>query len=252
MMGYCTCLLYTSLGIISCPDKLGKNEAAFKKQVVDLMNVMFYLLSLVPLFHDASFADYFTTKFDNEVISLILSVHKLSDELIEIIELGSGSESNDYETKEDAPADERLISIGMIWSQCDNLHILSSQGNMGLLSEHISSSIKLLQDSIEEINEWLQDPVISADPFGINDSYSDEGNEPDNYDEEEAPESMINFVQTLLQKSKLLKLLLSSLSKSIDIKKDTASTSEYLSELNKLHRSIAVSYTHLDVYKRQR
>ncbi|QEU60123.1 hypothetical protein KDRO_C06510 [Kluyveromyces lactis] len=232
----------TKLGIISTPDKISNNEDAFKTQMVELMNVVFYLLSLVPLFHDSHFADYFINKLDNEIVSLVQSIHKLSDELVEIV----NSDAEDFEDPNIAEDEElakflkeRLISIGMLWSQCDHLELLSNQGNLGLLTEYLSSSVKLLQDSIEELEEWLEDPVINSDPFGMNDKFSDEeGTDLDEEEEEEASESMIEFVRLLSQKSRLLKLLLSSLSKSITIKKDTVTTAAYLSELNQLHNSI--------------
>lgn len=232
----------TKLGIISTPDKISNNEDAFKTQMVELMNVVFYLLSLVPLFHDSHFADYFINKLDNDIVSLVQSIHKLSDELVEIV----NSDAKDFKDPIIAEDEklakflkERLISIGMLWSQCEHLELLSNQGNLGLLTEYLSSSVKLLQDSIEELEEWLEDPVINSDPFGMNDKFSDEeGTDLDEEEEEEASESMIEFVKSLSQKSRLLKLLLSSLSKSITIKKDTVTTAAYLSELNQLHNSI--------------
>ncbi|CDO92869.1 unnamed protein product [Kluyveromyces dobzhanskii CBS 2104] len=231
----------TKLGIISTPDRILSNEDAFKKQLVDLMNVLFYLLSLVPLFHDSCFTDYFVDNLDQEIVSLILGVHGLSDELLEIV-------SADPKAFDDASVPEneklskflkeRLISIGKIWSQCDRLESLSKRGNLGLLAEYISSSIKLLQDSNEELEEWLEDPVINSDPFGMNDNFSDEEGSDLDAEDEEVSETMIEFVRSLLQKSRLLKLLLGSLTKSIDIKKDTASTAAQLSELHLLHKSI--------------
>lgn len=233
----------TKLGIISTPDKIFNNEDSFRKQLTDFMNVVFYLLSLVPLFHDSYYADYFVEKVDHEIVSLILSVHKLSDELVEIV--NSGDQYKDEEvdlSKDDKLAKfikERLISIGMLWSQCDNLDLLSRQGNLGLLNQYMSSSVKILQDSIEELGEWLEDPVVNSDPFGMDDNFSeDEEASVEGDNSEEVSDEMISFVNTLLQKSKLLKLLLGSLSKSIEIKKDTATTASSLSELNQLHKSI--------------
>lgn len=227
----------TKLGIISTPEKLFDAQDAFKKQLTEFMNVLFYLLTLVPLFHDSHFADYFIKKLDNEIVSLISSVHKLSDELLLTVQSDADSEPAPIPQKENG-TDGRLVSIGMIWSQCDSLELLAAQGNIGLLNENISSSVKLLLDSINEIEEWLQDPVISSDPFDIGESSSDNDAFDDENEDEEAPESMIKDVKIVLQRCKLLKLLLSSLCKSIEIKKDSSSTAASLSALNNLHSSL--------------
>lgn len=137
-------------------------------------------------------------------------------------ELSKGSEGSSLQT------DERLVSVGRVWANCDQLIKLIDEGKLGLLSRKIKQSILLIDDGLDEFSLWIEDPGSfnnDSDPFDLNDEDSDAATPPSYLDEEKSlsedegslNEEVKRFASLWLKKINLIKLLLSSTTKSLPI-----------------------------------
>lgn len=108
-----------------------------------------------------------------------------------------------------AETEGRLVSVGKVWSSCDDLTNLINQGRLGLLSYKFNQSIGVINDGLDDFEEWSKDPYISEDPFGSDDDDDDESHEL-------SPQQR-DHIKTIgdqwVTRIKLIKLLLTSVSK---------------------------------------
>ncbi|AMD22885.1 HHR116Cp [Eremothecium sinecaudum] len=204
----------TKVGILSNETRLRNNEATLTKQILELEQTVFYLLSLLPLFHNSGhYTSYLLKHLDEAILNVLQCIRNMYEEIRQ--------------------KTESLVSVGRLWSLTDELLMIADEGNLGLLKKHISSSITLVNDTVLELHDWLEEPTLdNSDPFGL-------GSESDGEDEPEVegsntavPEEMIKFVKGLEGKFKMVKLLLSSFGKSISLKNPhTKSNAETLDKL---------------------
>lgn len=226
----------TKVGILSSPDKITNNESLLSEEILQLSNKIFYVLSLLQTFYQGHFTDYFVKVLDENVVQLIISFHQFSTELIEIVSL------NENEGK----CEDRLVSIGKMWSICDQLMDISKKGNLGLLFQNIIESSKLINDTILELQDWLMDPTLeSDDPFGLHLSDNDASGE-EAFQSPSVLHEVISFVEKYQFRFKLLKLLLVSFAKSININEPhTKSLVPSLQNIDKLHRKLVAQVDEL-------
>ncbi|SCV00614.1 LAMI_0G06216g1_1 [Lachancea mirantina] len=225
----------TKVGIVCNPGKFDTNVSVALKEFQLFSNAIFYLLSLTSLFYQGKHADYLVDDLDASILGLLNGVQDLCTDVTSLLDgkgLGSTTPTE---------ADTRLTGVGKIWSTCDNLEQIAIKGNFGLLNGRISVSLKLINDSLSEVDEWLMEPELcEEDPFGLCDESDDELAAEKVEEQTEVPQGMIDFVQIWQKRLKLIKLLLSSFSKSISSNdyKNKQSDASKLSKLNVLHKSV--------------
>ncbi|SCV00494.1 LAME_0G10088g1_1 [Lachancea meyersii CBS 8951] len=242
----------TKIGIVSHPDKFHNNLDAAFKELQLFANAVFFLISLLPLFYQGQFTQYFTSLLDANILGLLNGISGLCDDLSQLLatpfdKLASDASGDSTEDSNSTPA--RLISIGKIWAACDSMLELATMGNLGLLNQKIQVSAKLVGDTLSEVEEWLLEPrVESDDPFGLDsDSDNDESGSTSETEPQEAPKEMIQFVQDWQSKLKMIRLLLQSFSKSIASNdyKNKEPTASQLDKLNELHKRIVAEIDEL-------
>lgn len=204
----------TKLGIICQPDKFFHNFPAVCKELQAFTNSIFYLLSLLPLFYrdeSDTWPKFLLKKLDTHILHLFSGISSLCNEIERMIEEGEVTETEN---------DERLYSVGMIWTSCDSLDELAKKGSFGLLGDNISSSCDLVADVLQDIDTWLEDPQFGNE-FLIDDDFSDPEDEEEseskevNEDDTAALARMQLFVKKWQTNLKMVKLLLSSFAKSL-------------------------------------
>lgn len=245
----------TKVGIIYNPDTLFKSKqnisTAFK-ELQAFTNSVFYLLSLLPLFYSSKhYAEYLLDELDACLLGLLGGIGNLCDEIERLMHVNDVQADAD-DSKNAKPLDTdkrpdhddvRLISIGKIWASCDTFTKISSSGNLGLLNNKIQISSKLINDTLTEVEEWLEDPQLEdSDPFGLDNSFSGDESGQDEFNsgdegEKQVLEQMVKFIKLWQNNLKMIKLLLSSFSKSISSNdyKSKEKDGESLTKLNQLH-----------------
>lgn len=197
----------TKLGIVFKPQV--STNAAYK-QMKETSAVFLLLISLIGQIKPDVYSEIFYIEVI-ETIKKIISSHILFLNEVEELDFNKpAGEDDDTKTTEG-----RLVSVGMIWDNCKALDELVKGGKLGLLNKKLKESIGLIDDAISEFSEWVEDPTVvdDEDPFGLDSDFSD-----DEKEEKETPEidpQTLEFAQKWLSKVKLVKLLISSLSKSL-------------------------------------
>ncbi|KAI5949015.1 hypothetical protein KGF57_004977 [Candida theae] len=233
----------TKVGIIFNPETLAKQEHTAYTTLEKLSETLILLVSVVSQLQ----ANYISKLFYNAIVcqatQLIESNHELANELAYI-----------YEVKEDSA---RLVSVGKIWSNCDSLTALISNGALSLLTSEIKQSIGLIDDGFDEFVEWTENPVdMDDDPFGFSDDDEEEGEEEEVKSEEDAGKlasedaeyeentaELKTYAEEWIKKIELIKLLLPSFKKSLP----KSTTGSQIDEIDTLQRKISNSIDKLIV-----
>jgi len=206
----------TKLGIVFKP-KVSINAAY--KQMKETSSVFLLLISLIGQIKPEEYSTIFQVEVIESIKKVILSFVGFLNE-VEGLDFNEEPDSNDTRTE------GRLVSVGIIWDNCKTFEKLINEGKLGLLNRRLKDSINLIEDGISEFSEWIEDPTVvdDEDPFGLENEFSDEekfGNDDDDNDDDknkEVPEidpQTLIFAETWVNKVKLVKLLVSSLSKSL-------------------------------------
>lgn len=231
----------TKLGIICHPDKFYQNLRVVYKELTDFNDKIFLLLSLLPLFHkdkDDKWAQFFIKALDSLVLNLLNGVSTMCDELDRLL------------SDEDNGKDDRLYAVGVIWASCDSLSELAHKGNFQVLADDIRSNCGLVDDVLQDIESWFEDPQLGDDLFiddkdlDVDDGYTSEKEEiheeksKGNY--EEALQQMTVFLKDWNTNLKMIKLLLSSFAKSLstNVYKSPESKGSTLDKLSALQLKI--------------
>lgn len=201
----------TKLGIVFKP-KVSTNAAY--NQLKETSSVFLLLMSLIGQFNAETYSLLFQTE-------LVEGIKKLISSYILFLNEAEGIDFNkelDGDEKTEDKTEGRLVSVGMIWDNCKELESLVNGGKLALLNKRLKQSIGLIEDAIEEFSEWLEDPTVvdDEDPFGIESDFS--GSEEEGEDNDEKPEIdpvTLELAETWSNKVKLIKLLISSLTKSL-------------------------------------
>lgn len=190
--------------------------------------------------------------FYDEVLQLIRTLFEVSasfaSELIKLVDEVSKSPETTSSTSEEGTVDSgRLVSVGRMWSICDEIVLVVQGGKIAVLSKKLKQSIALIDDGLEEFAEWTENPdsFDNDDPFGFSDEFdSDEDEETKvpiskqdedehSEDEKEDKSELLAFAKLWLHKIKMIKLLFNSLAKSLSsVTKGQAVDSIYKTQLN--------------------
>lgn len=217
---------------------LKKLGAPLLTEITDLNSSVWYLLSLLHLIHANTISSslskeklpkgkncypkVYADAIDENVLYLVQNV----EELISIVQRVLANDTNEQKTIDEI-SQQRLISVGKIWASCDKLVALSLSIPKVIIDYINSVTMKLLSDTLVEIEEWLEDPTLEDldDPFGL-DYTDEEESESDNETHtgtKDAPSpEMIEFMELWNTKIRLIKLLMNSLK--LSLTKATSST----------------------------
>lgn len=209
----------TKVGIIFKPSTIEKGEASAAYNTFQKLSESSILLnSVMQQLDQKIISKIFYDELVDCVRLMFGSMKVLVGELREIAELQVESEDNQKKDDELDAGSKRLVSIGMIWNNCDTLDEILKKGKLGILTAKLKRSIEFIDDGLDEFEEWASDPQeMDDDPFGLGDYDSDEEEEEaaPSKNEDRDLDSLIKFSQNWLGKFKLVKLLLISITKSL-------------------------------------
>lgn len=235
----------TKIGIVCQPQRFYENLNALSKELHEFTSSLFYTLSLLPLFHHDKkdrWAPFFLQGLDSKILGLLSGSSVLCNDIDAMLK-------DDEREKEDA---DRLRSIGMIWAACDSLYELAQRGQFHLLGDGVHQSCALVQDVLQDIEQWIANPELGND-FDLDDLEGSEdeqdasGSDGDNGNKEVALQKMKVFVQDWQNNIKMIKLLLSSFAKSISANfyKDRKTKGSILQKLYDLQKDVVAQVDEL-------
>lgn len=230
----------TKLGIVF---KTPVAVSAAYKQVREVSEVMLLLMSLVGQLDSEKYSELFTSEVIFLIRKLIQSIDAFIAEVLLLDFKDEGKGGADGAKEETEGAEGRLIGVGKIWENCNNLEKTVNLKPVGLLSIKIRQSISMVNDGIGEVEEWIEDPCSSEDPFGINDDFDDafdeEQQEQEQQEKSEIEPELVDYITEWNKKLKLIKLLYSSFIKSLPSAETIAG--KEIDLLNRLQNELIVS-----------
>ncbi|CDR47987.1 CYFA0S41e00122g1_1 [Cyberlindnera fabianii] len=174
-----------------------------------------------------------TSQFENEVEwSLLFQKEVIStvqDVISSYIAFLDELEALDFKEKKETAeqkegVDGRLVSVGKVWDSCKTLQALMEKGKLGLLKDNIKMNMQIIDDALDEFTEWIENPEVmnDFDPFGLGDANDDDKADSEEEEEKstEIDSKTLELAKVWTDKIKMLKLLMSSLSKSLPASKD--------------------------------
>lgn len=234
----------TKVGLVFKPPIAKSSYNACKTEVDSLVKYAILLISL--LYQIQKNREIYSKLFVNELsydgLSILEVCIMLLNNLIEVIDINveNENETEDNDEKPKKETNQRLASVGLIWDSCEKLTKSCKNGSSGILRIKLKQANKLVIDALDELKEWLENPIVGNgfdfdddDIFGL--SHNDDGkikNEENLSDEEQADEDVIAFGNVWSTKIQLIKLLISLLDKSIPTSKYNVKFSKGLDLLN--------------------
>lgn len=196
----------TKVGIVFKPENLKEVDTAYKT-VQQLSETVVLTVTVVAQLDP----EVVSTIFHSEIVDIVKTLLATTDTFAE--ELSIIVENQKTQTQTDLKTDSRLVSVGRLWEVCDQLVNVLKGGIIKLLNRRIKQSIALIDDGLDEFAEWAEDPegFEMDDPFGLSDSEEEDEAPPSENNKEE----LTAFASKWLEKFKLVKLLLSSLTHSL-------------------------------------
>lgn len=228
----------TKVGIIFEPLKLSKQTDAAAKTVTDFLKLMVLYMSALAQVSPLEVSQLFYNEILSKSHDLTQNGLLFSNELIVLEERAkelkkTAQETDPEATLNDVPeeetktalCDERLVSVGKLWSTTDDIVKLVESGNLKFLEKKTKLHLTLIEDGLDEFSAWAENPedLDEEDPFGLEDEFSDdesevpllENDDSDNEDSGSKKDYLIQYSKSWLQKFKLLKLLFFSINKSL-------------------------------------
>lgn len=205
------------------------------EQLRETSSKLLLIVGLVAQFEPRAWSQLYHDEVVSQVREVISAFITLLDEL----------EQLDFKDDSSENSEGRLISVGKVWDSCKSLEELMSLGNIGLLSKQIKLSIGIVEDASSELSEWLLDPYVETDILIGQDK---EGEDDD--DDDEVSHDTLEFANQWITKVKMLKLLLSSLAKSLPTK---VADGSLLDQFNKEQKSLSANVDDLvcDIFLNQ-
>lgn len=191
----------TKVGIVFKPETLKKQTDAAYLTLSKLSESIVLTMLLLPQLDGAQLSQVFL----EEILAMVELVIQLNISLARELQVLVESENLEE-------GGDRLVSVGQIWANCDDLTKLIEGGKVGLLARKIKQSIGLIDDGLDEFAEWTENPEDAGDdPFGFSDSESEvsDAEPPAAEDKTE----LIEYAKRWLDKIRLTKLLLTSVTK---------------------------------------
>lgn len=201
----------TKIGIVFKPVIKETTYNACSEEITTLVKTTSLLASLIRQFqkNEDKYSKLFVFELMQQFKMIIQCINALFTELVQVLDLSEEKESG-----------ERLVDVGRIWECCDSFKSLSSNGSSGVLNSKLRESNKLVVDGLEELEEWIENPHMDdgEDSFDFSDDEDKPPKEESNGEESDNKEvdlNLIEFAKGWSMKVKLIKLLMSTLNKSI-------------------------------------
>lgn len=183
-------------------------NAAYQ-QLKETSEVFLILIGVLSKLFNIQENDKFGKLYKEEILEVTkLLISSFKELLIELKNLDFNLQKGEVDES------YRLINVGKIWENCKKLESLIKEGKIGLLKSKIRLNIAVIEDLIEEFEEWLENPEIVDDPFDFNEESEEE-------DEKEVDADVIEFANDWIKKVKMVKLLYSSFIKSLPSDKNS-------------------------------
>lgn len=207
----------TKVGIIFKKETLAKETQTACNTLQKLSESSILLVSVVSQLTPDLISKIFYEEIVNFVRLLLTSLKGLVKELKSE---NKNARQEEQEAEIETTGGDRLISVGMVWTNCDNICSLLKKGKLGLLTQKMKQGIEFIDDGLDDFEEWAEDPQeMGDDPFG---EFSDEEEDDDESSDKEPPitedySELSKYSLFWLNKFKLIKLLLSSITKSLPL-----------------------------------
>lgn len=236
----------TKVGIVFKPQNLKKGQDAAFTTLLKLSGSIILMVSVISQLKPEQISHIFNNEILDNVKLLLHSNSEFVDELI-ALEADSNDENNpnDFGSEDDKEISGRLVSVAKIWSNCDDLCKLIKNGELGLLAKKVKQSISLIDDGLDEFEEFTENPDTfddDDDPFGLDEDDSEDESEntgnskpEENQMSKEDKSDLIKFSKLWLSKVKLVKLLLLSLTRSLP----SVTSGETINNIYDLQRLLA-------------
>lgn len=235
----------TKVGIIYAPSTIRKQTEAAHDTVAELSKTFVFYVSALAQLSPVKVSKLFLDEVVTISKDLIGSASEFADELILILESLDGQ--NDDKNEEAAPesVNSRLLSVGKLWLLCDKIKDFIEKGNLKFLQLKTALNITLIEDGLEEFEEWIHNPqdLDDDDFFGLDDDFSD-SEAPTNVADQENPheeadnEELVKFCEQWLKQLKLVKLLFLSINKSLPSMTAGSDIDEIYQTENKIARHV--------------
>lgn len=216
----------TKVGIIFNPEVLKKLPQGAYTTLQKLSETTVLLVSVVAQLSPKELSDILYNEILLCVQQVLASTILLVDQLILL--------DSENDGKVAVESDGRLVSVGKVWASCDSLCKVVEEGKLGVLNRKFKLSILLIEDGLDEFEEWAEDPEQVDDPFGFSDS---EEEEPVAEMDEEVKQQLIQFSQAWAKRFKLIKLLLISVSKSLP----SVTSAEHINTIYQAQKDVVAS-----------
>lgn len=219
----------TKLGLVYKPPIAESSFNACRAETdIFCKNVMLLMSVINQVREDLStYSKVFVTELSGDFKSLIEAAVILLNELVKLI----GLENDD--------GAQRLVGVGLAWEATETIVRTIKLGNSGVLRNKLKICNKVIVDALEELNEWLENPVEGGgESYDINEllgltkesvpmKLKDEEEE-----EEMAAEDVVKCGKKWSKKIGLVKLLVGLLNRSIPNSKYTVKFSKSLDAIN--------------------
>lgn len=193
----------TKVGIIFKPENLKKDKNAALGTLKKLPETTVLLMSVMPQLKPSELSNLFYNEITSTVKLLLEVIINFVNELELLVK------------DEEQHSNERLVSVGQVWTNCDLLTRLAEGGKIAFLASKTKQSIAIVGDGLEEFEEWAENPeAFDDDPFLLSDEEEEDEIEKVPIPESDSEEVLI-FAKKWAQKIKLIKLLLTSLTRSL-------------------------------------
>lgn len=226
----------TKLGLVFKPPIATTTYTACQTEVDSLLKYAALLLSLLTQIQleKKKYSTLFANELSYDGIAVTEACFSLIIGLKELVDV-------DEKGISDKPTDQRLVGVGFIWEACEKLTKTCKSGSSGTLRSKLKETNRLVVDALNELNEWLENPVAGGgfdfdddDILGLHNDSEITGKEKNGSteEEEEADEEVITFGKSWSTRIQLIKLLISLLDKSIPTSKYNEKFSKGLDNFN--------------------
>lgn len=215
----------TKVGIIFKPENLKKDKNAALSTLKKLPETTVLLMSVIPQLKPSVLSNLYYNEITSTVKLLLEVIINFVNELELLVK------------DEQQSSNERLVSVGQVWTNCDLLAGLAEGGKIAFLASKTKQSIAIVGDGLEEFEEWAANPeAFDDDPFLLSDEDEEE-------EIEKAPvpasdnEEVLVFAKKWAQKIKLIKLLLTSLTRSLP----TSTSGQNIDDIYNVQKTLVVN-----------
>ncbi|KAA8914135.1 hypothetical protein TRICI_003032 [Trichomonascus ciferrii] len=119
----------------------------------------------------------------------------------------------DQDSEKSGSSNSTLVSVGEVWEMCNKLKELPKLSLAKLVQAKLSEYSKMIQDGLQDLKDWLEDPDAADFDFGDENSDSEEDNEHNDTNETTTNEDTIKLGERWADKLVKLEFLYRSISK---------------------------------------